>query len=58
MTGSLSYRNQSIDLFCKSMDWFIYDRDFRHESKSSEIIINFILPISFLHKKTDLMCLE
>ena len=37
MTGSISYRNQSIDLLCKSMDWFIYDRDFRHESKSSEI---------------------
>ena len=27
----LSYRNQSIDLLCKSMDWFLYDRDFRHE---------------------------
>ena len=24
---SLSYRNQSADLFCKSMDWFLYDRD-------------------------------
>ena len=28
---SLSYRNQSIDLHCKSMDWFLYDRDLRHE---------------------------
>ena len=28
---SLSYRNQSIDLLCKSMDWFLYNRDFRHE---------------------------
>ena len=27
----LSYRNQSIDLFCKSMDWFLYDNDLRHE---------------------------
>ena len=26
---SLSYRNQSIDLLCKSMDWFLYDRDLR-----------------------------
>ena len=25
---SLSYRNQSIDLPCKSMDWFLYDRDY------------------------------
>ena len=27
----LSYRNQSIDLLCKSMDWFLYDRDLCHE---------------------------
>ena len=27
----LSYRNQSIDLFCKSKDWFLYDKDLRHE---------------------------
>ena len=24
-----SYKNQSIDLQGKSMDWFLYDRDFR-----------------------------
>ena len=29
--GSLSYRNQSIDLLCKSMGWFLYDRDLSHE---------------------------
>ena len=28
---SLSYRNQSIDLLCKSIDWFLYDRGLRHE---------------------------
>ena len=28
---SLSYRNQSIDLPCKSMDWFLYDRDLCYE---------------------------
>ena len=27
----MSYRNQSIDLLCKSMDWFLYDNSFRHE---------------------------
>ena len=27
----LSYRNQSIDLLRKSMDWFLYDNDLRHE---------------------------
>ena len=28
---SLSYRNHPIDLICKSVDWFLYDRDLRHE---------------------------
>ena len=28
---SLSYRNQSIDLLDKSMDWFLYDNGLRHE---------------------------
>ena len=27
----LSYRKQSIDLLCKSMDWFLYDNGLRHE---------------------------
>ena len=27
----MSYRNQSIDLVSKSMDWFLYDRDVRHK---------------------------
>ena len=27
----LSYRNQSIDLQSKSMDWVLYDNDLRHE---------------------------
>ena len=25
---SLSYRNQSADLRSKSMDWFLYDREY------------------------------
>ena len=28
---SISYRNQSIDLRSKSMDWFLYDIDLRRE---------------------------
>ena len=28
----LSYRNQSIDLESKSMDWFLYDRDLHNET--------------------------
>ena len=27
----LSYRSQSIDLLCKSMDWFLYNSGLRHE---------------------------
>ena len=27
----LPYRNQSIDLLCKSMDWFLYDNGLHHE---------------------------
>ena len=27
----LSYRNQSIDLLHKSIDWFLYDNGLRHE---------------------------
>ena len=27
----LSYRNQSIDLLSKSMDWFLYDNGLHHE---------------------------
>ena len=29
--SSLLCRNQSTDLFCKSMDWFLHDTDVRHE---------------------------
>ena len=48
----LSYRNQSIDLLCKSMDWFLYDNNLRHErvnykrSHGITVLINlFPLPI-------------
>ena len=47
----LSYRNQSIDLRSKSMDWFLYDNGLLHERvKYSDICViemnaflNFIL---------------
>ena len=32
----VSYRNQSIALLCKSMDWFLEDRDLHHESVKKE----------------------
>ena len=34
----LSYRNQSIDLQSKSMDWFLYDNGLRHERVKQPII--------------------
>ena len=37
MARSLSYRNQSIDLFCKSIDWFQYDRDLCHEKVTANV---------------------
>ena len=38
----LSYRNQSIDLLCKSMDWFLYNNGLRHErvKDSLESLLN------------------
>ena len=38
----LSYRNQSIDLRSRSMDWFLYDNDLRHERvKWMEVYLNY-----------------
>ena len=36
---SLSYRNQSINFLCKLTDWFLYDRDFRHERVNTPLNI-------------------
>ena len=42
---SLSYRNQSIDLLCKSMDLFLYNRDLRHKWVKCELsCLNHFLP--------------
>ena len=32
----LSYRNQSIDLLCKSMNWLLCDRDIRRERVNTD----------------------
>ena len=40
---SLSYRNQCTDLLCKSMDWFLFDRDLRHERVNSWVLWNYSL---------------
>ena len=40
---SLSYRKQSIYLLCKLMDWFLYNRDLRHERVQGRQINNISL---------------
>ena len=35
----LSYRNQFIDLLCKSMDWFLYDNGLRHERVNYPLVV-------------------
>ena len=37
----LSYRNQSIDLLPKSMDWSLYDNGFRHERVKDALLACF-----------------
>ena len=37
MTKVPSYRNQFIDLQSKSMNWFLYNRDLRHERVNTYI---------------------
>ena len=32
---SLSHKNQTIDLQSNPMDWFLYDKDLRHERVNS-----------------------
>ena len=41
---AISHRNQSIDFLCKSMDWFLYDRDIRHER------VTYMRPWDFLRR--------
>ena len=50
MTEALSCRNQSIDLLCKSMDWFIYNRDLHYERVKYKVVWkkNIISNIAFL----------
>ena len=47
---SLSYRNQSIDLLRKSVDWFLYDSGLRYErvNKRSLQTMSDIINVCFL----------
>ena len=46
----ISYRNQSIDLLCKSMDWFLYDIGLRYER------VKKVLRIIFRSNCSELFC--
>ena len=48
---SLSYRNQSIDIQSTPIDWFLYDRDLRHERVKTHKNMEFY-PISIFHIKS------
>ena len=41
--GSLSYKNRSIDLLCKSLVWFLYNGDLRHERVNVGDINRFLI---------------
>ena len=44
----LSYKNQSIELLRKSMDWFLYDNGLRHERvKQAQILFKKLQNINY-----------
>ena len=53
---SLSYRNQSIGLLWKSMDWFLYDGDLHHERVKEFLSLKLKILLSFLTKSIFVLC--
>ena len=51
----MSYRNQSIDLLGKSMDWFLYDIGLRHERVKGMCVLLFDVFKDLLLRKTDVL---
>ena len=45
--GLLSYRNQSIDLQSKSMDWFLYDNGLRYERVKNSWVFHLSFQLIF-----------
>ena len=48
----ISYRNQSTDLLCNSMDWFLYDIGLRHERVNWEFTVSQLINDNILLKNT------
>ena len=60
----LLHRNQSIDMLSKSLDWFLYDRDLRHErvkekydygKMESRINLLLLLEVKFHQQNTEIL---
>ena len=49
---SLSYRNQSINMQSRSMDWLLYDKDFLHEKVNALLLASIHQDIFFDYEKT------
>ena len=47
---SLSYKNQSIDLLCKPMEWFLYDKEIRHEKVNDSYVMIAWKPVTLLKR--------
>ena len=54
----LSYRNQSIDLLCKSVDWFLYDKILRHERVKFIEKLTLCLSWHFMKKGIFYICIR
>ena len=54
---SLLYRNQSIDLLCNSMDWFLNDIDLHHKWVQRDAdAMNYFSTLAFQQKKYVFAC--
>ena len=59
----LSYRDQSIDLLCKSMEWFLYDNGLRQErvkviwSLAMEKLTRFLLIVKMFQIRCARTCM-
>ena len=56
MTEVPFLRNQSIDLQSKSMNWFLYDRDLRHERINALLLVCIHRDIFVDYDKTADIC--
>ena len=50
LTFTPCHRNHSIDLLCKSLDWFLYDRDLRYERVKSVLSLLVCTCVCLSHK--------